>query len=169
MSSVHEDRAILEAHSPNAPVSRRVLLVPNPRTRRVRWSLLTCEDLGFASDQGHPDLWPAVIDRLAAAWGKNATALRRYLKDQYTGLPRGRVTRPGRYLILHGDDTPTADWLTMVIRRFRLEGSRYRVLFDEHERRLPYDRRRVECAQGISFGESPKSIWVKGWIDEEVR
>ena len=58
-----------------------------------------------------------MIDRLAVTWGKNATALRRYLKDHYTALPKGRVTRPDRYLILHGDDAPVADWLTVVIQQ----------------------------------------------------
>ena len=74
MSSVHEDQTILEAHSPNAPFHGGYYWFPAPAPDGVQWSLLTCEDLGFASDQGHPDLWPAVIDRLATAWGKNATA-----------------------------------------------------------------------------------------------
>ena len=96
---------------------------PAPGPDGVQWSLLTCEDLGFASDQGHPDLWPAVIDRLAITWGKNATALRRHLKDYYRRTPTGPCHQAGRYLILHGDDAPVADWLTIVIRRFRLERS----------------------------------------------
>ena len=149
MTSSNQDRAIREDARSAAPVHGGYYWFPTPGSGGVGWSLLTCEDLGFASDQGHPDLWPAVIDRLAVAWGKNATALRRHLKDHYTALPRGRVTRPDRYLILHGDDAPVADWLTVVIRSFLLQRVRYRVVFDEHERRLPDDRRRVERALGI--------------------
>jgi len=149
MTSSHEDRAIRKDHRSIAPVYGGYYWYPTPGPDGVQWSLLTCEDLGFASDQGHPDLWPAVIDRLAVTWGKNATALRRHLKDYYSALPRGRVTRPDRYLILHGDDSPVADWLTVVIRSFRLQRVRYRVVFDEHERRLPDDCRRLQGALGI--------------------
>jgi hypothetical protein len=149
MSSDDEDQAIPEVHRPIGPLCGGYYWFPTPGPEGVRWSLLTCEDLGFASDQGHPDLWPAVIDRLAVTWGKNATALRRHLKDYYSALPRGRVTRPDRYLILHGDDASVADWLTVVIRSFRLQRVRYRVVFDEHERRLPDDCRRLQGALGI--------------------
>jgi hypothetical protein len=60
------------------------------------WSILTCHELGFDSEVGHVDLWPAVVARLAAAWRRDAGTLRRRLIDRYTGLPRGRVTRRGR-------------------------------------------------------------------------
>jgi hypothetical protein len=113
--------------------------------------VLTCEDLGFAPDDGHTDLWPAVIDHLAVTWGKNITALRRHLDGHYTGLPRGRVTRLGRCLIMHGEDAPVADWLPMVVRSFRLERVRHRAVYDEHERRLPDDRRRLHAVLGTSI------------------
>ena len=34
----------------------------------VEWSVLSCHDLGFGPDEGHYDMWPSVIDRLATAW-----------------------------------------------------------------------------------------------------
>lgn len=157
MSSHHEDQPKLEEHRPIVPLYGGYYWFPTPGPGGVRWELLTCEDLGFASDDDHFELWLPVLARLATAWGKNASVLRRSLNSHYAGLPRGRLTRPDRYLILHGDDAPVPDWLTIVIRHFRLEGSPYQVLFDEHERRLPEDRRKVERALGISVGGPPRS------------
>ena len=93
-----------------------------------------------------------MVDRLAAAWGRDAGTLRRRLIDRYTGLPRGRVTRPGRtVLVLHGDDAPVADWREKLIQRYRLGGRPHRFLFDEHERMLPGDPQRVEEALGFRY------------------
>jgi hypothetical protein len=89
---------------------------------------------------GHLDLWTLVIDRLAQAWRKDGRLLKKRLWNHYTGLPRGRVTRPGNvYLILHGNDSPIGAWKQAVIRGFDLEGQRVRPLFDEHEQQLPDD------------------------------
>jgi hypothetical protein len=68
---------------------------PTPTVGGATWAVLTCHDLGFDAEVGHVDLWPAVVERLAAVWGRDARTLRRRLIDRYTGLPRGRVTRPG--------------------------------------------------------------------------
>jgi hypothetical protein len=55
------------------------------------------------------------------------------------------VTRPGRgYLVLHGDDAPVLDWEVCVVRRFHLEGSRFTVVYDEHERMLSGDPHEIE-------------------------
>jgi len=114
--------------------------------------VLTCHDLGFDPEVGHVDLWAAVVDRLAGAWGRDAGGLRRRLADRYTGLPRGRVTRPGKtVLVLHGDDAPVADWSGRLIECFRLGGRSHRFLYDEHERRLPGDTERVEEALGFRY------------------
>lgn len=119
----------------------------------MTWDVISCHELGLDAEIGHDDLWPAVIERLAAAWDKDARALQRLLKDRYYGLPRGRVTRPGgRFLILHGADSPTSDWLERVIRRFDLDRRSVKVLFDEHETMMAADQKRVMTALGISFG-----------------
>src|SRR3954466_11942156 len=125
---------------------------PSPLDVRTAWAVLTCHDLGFDPEVGHVDLWPAVVERLAAAWGRDAGGLRRRLVGRYTGLPRGRVTRPGRiFLILHGDDAPVADWREKLAEGYRLAGYAHRFLFDEHERMLPGDPERVEEALGFRY------------------
>ncbi|MFO0887733.1 MAG: hypothetical protein U0790_01160 [Isosphaeraceae bacterium] len=125
---------------------------PSPLDGRTAWAVLTCHDLGFDAEVGHVDLWPAVVDRLAAAWGRDARTLRRQLGDRYTGLPRGRVTRPGRtVLVLHGDDAPVPDWREKLVEACRLGGRAHRFLFDEHERRLPGDPEGVEEVLGFRY------------------
>lgn len=117
---------------------------PTPTEDGTTWAVLTCHDLGFDSEVGHVDLWPVVLDHLAAAWGRDAGTLRRQLMDRYTGLPRGRVTRPWKtVLVLHGDDAPVIDWRERLVDGFRLGGRPHRFLFDEHERMLTCDPKRV--------------------------
>jgi hypothetical protein len=121
----------------------------------VEWSVLSCHDLGFGPDEGHYDMWPSVIDRLATAWGRDPVQLRRRLAKHCYGLPRGRVTRPGRrYLHLHGADAPVADWLERVGRRFGLAGRSVELFIDEHERTFSEDRRAVNHEFGLSVGRS---------------
>jgi hypothetical protein len=96
---------------------------------------------------------PSVIDRLAAAWGRYPVQLRRRLAKRCYGLPRGRVTRPGRlYLLLHGADAPVANWLGRVVRRFRLDRHSLKLLSDEHEQTFTGDRRAVNDEFGLSVG-----------------
>src|SRR5690242_4328870 len=109
--------------------------LPTPTQGGVAWAVLTCHDLSQGPEVGHVDLWPAVVDRLAFAWGREARTLRRLLSDRYTGLPRGRFTRPRRtYLVLHGDDAPVAHWREQLLAAFGLGGRSHQFLFDEHER-----------------------------------
>lgn len=94
---------------------------PSPLDDRTAWAVLTCHDLGFNPEAGHVDLWTAVVDRLAVAWERDAGGLRRRLVGRYTGLARGRVTRPGKtVLVLHGDDAPVFDWRERLTENFRL-------------------------------------------------
>ncbi|AMV40191.1 hypothetical protein [Planctomyces sp. SH-PL62] len=126
---------------------------PSPAGGVMSWAVVTCHDLGFDAEVGHVDLWPAVLDRLAMTWGRDAGGLRRRLIDRYTGLPRGRVTRPGKsILVLHGDDAPVSDWRERLAERYRLGGRAHRFLYDEHERRLPGDPEWVEEALGVRHG-----------------
>lgn len=127
------------------------LPIPDPDAGGIIWSVVTCRDLGCSPDAGHDaDLWPRLIDRLATRWGKDAQDFRRRLRQSYTGLPRGRVTRPERvFLVLHGDDSPDAGWLEMVIGAFSLGGRRVKPLFDEHETRILGHPQAVENALGL--------------------
>jgi hypothetical protein len=130
--------------------------LPSPVDGSPSWDVVTCHRLGFDADAGHVEMWDAVIDRLAAAWGKDVAVLGRLLRDRPYGLSRGRVTRPGRrFLVLHGGDSPRPDWLVPVLLAFDLERRDVRVLCDEHERTLDDDRIIVTKALGIRLPPIP--------------
>ena len=138
------------------PASGGYYWLPRPVGGPVAWVVVTCHDLGHNAGHSHRELWPTLVRLLAGAWGLGADELGRLLGDRYYGLPRGRVTRPGaKWLILHGEDAPVANWLPQVIAAFQLEGRPIRVLSDEHERTLSDDRWRVEEALGIAIGGQP--------------
>ncbi len=125
--------------------------LPTPGDDSPAWNVVTCHELGFDAEAGHVEFWDAVIERLATAWGKDVKVLRGLLRNCSYGLPRGRVTRPGRrFLVLHGDDWPRPDGLERVMVAFGLDRRLVRALFDEHERTLEEDRRRLARALGIS-------------------
>jgi hypothetical protein len=133
----------------------------------LSWDVLTCHDLAFDAEVGHVDMWPTVVDRLAAAWGRAACGFRRQLIGRYTGLPRGRITRPGRtVLILHGDDAPAADWREKLIEGYGLGARSHRFLFDEHERMLPGDPEQVE--ESLRHPLNPASLIAAtpGWCGQ---
>lgn len=124
--------------------------LPSPGDGSPTWDVVTCHDLGFDEEDGHVEFWHAVIDRLATAWGKDVAVLRRLLRNCPYGLPRGRVTRPGRrFLVLHGDDWPRPDGLERVLVAFRLDRRLVRPLSDEHERMMDGDRMQLLRALGI--------------------
>jgi hypothetical protein len=132
------------------PLSGGYYWFPTRDHGSVTWEVLTCHELGFDAEVGHIHLWPSALDRLSAALGQDPRVLRLLLGRHYTGLPRGRVTRPrGRFLVCHGNNAPVRDWLPRVIRRFDLDPRTVRDEFDEHETRLPEDRSRVDEVLGI--------------------
>ena len=115
---------------------------PTPAIGSVTWQVLTCHELGCDAEVGHVDLWTLVIDRLATVWRRDGRLIKKHLKNNYTGLPRGRLTHvKNQFMIFHGKDSPVSDWVPMVVRKFDLNRRSVRVLFDEHERMLPEDRR----------------------------
>jgi hypothetical protein len=143
----------MDRHPTETPPHPRIgayYWLPIPPIRSLGWRVLTCHDLGFDEDHGHPKIWPAVIPHLAVIWGRDPRAMRRRLGKHCYGLPRGRVTRPEKkaYLILHGDDSPIDDWTDAVIRSFNLRGRSVKPLFDEHEQRLPVDVRALAPVLG---------------------
>ena len=86
---------------------------------------------------------------LAAAWGKDAQTLKRRLALSYTGLPRGRVTRPDKtFLVLHGKDSPVRGFEEMVVASFGHSGRKVKFIFDEHETQLPGHSRTLEAILG---------------------
>lgn len=125
--------------------------LPSPGEKALAWDVVTCHDLGRDATFGHVELWPAVVGRLALAWGLDERPLRRRLKDQCYGLPRGRVTHPqGKWLLLHGADSPRPDWLVQVCTRFDLDQRSVKVLFDKHETTFAEHRWAVRDALGLT-------------------
>ncbi len=124
--------------------------LPTPSPEGITWSVVSCRDLGCGADAGHDaDLWPRLMVPLAATWGKDAQILKKKLALSYTGLPRGRVTRPDRtFLVLHGKDSPIPMWEPLVIERFRLSGRQVKFIYDEHETQLPGHSRTLEAMLG---------------------
>jgi hypothetical protein len=123
---------------------------PTPTNDEITWSVVTCQNLGCKPDDGHDaELWPRLLVCLAEVWGKNAQVLKRRLDLSYTGLPRGRVTRPDKtFLILHGNDAPIQAWEELVLEAFGLTGRRVRPLYDEHETQIPGHPQAVEASLG---------------------
>jgi len=129
--------------------------LPIPSPDGITWSVVTCRDLGCSADAGHDaDLWPRLMDPLAAAWGKDAQNLKKKLALSYTGLPRGRVTRPEKtFLVLHGKDSPIPMWEQLVIESFRLSGRKVKFIYDEHETMIPGHPQAVEVSLGFRLYE----------------
>ncbi len=135
----------------SVPLAGGYYWCPLPTSAGHTWELVTCHDLKVWDAISHRELWPYVLEYLAAAWGKDAEVLKRRLGDNYTGLPRGRITHPtSGYLIAHGEDAPVRDWLSIVKQRFRL--NRVKPLSDDHERMLREDLKAVEDALGVILG-----------------
>ena len=103
----------------NRPYHREALTgayywCPHPLPEGLICNLVTCHDVNVWDGISHREFWSYVLEHLAVAWGKDAKALKRRLRDHHTGLPRGRVTHPkSGYIVIHGDDAPVAvpDWL----------------------------------------------------------
>jgi hypothetical protein len=125
--------------------------LPTPSPDGITWSVVTCRDLGCGADAGHDaDLWPRLMVPLAATWGKDAQILKRSLALSYTGLPRGRVTRPDKtFLVLHGEDSPVHMWQELVTEGFCLTKRKLKFLFDQHETMIPGHPRAVEASLGL--------------------
>ena len=139
------------------PLTGAYYWLPVPAAGAIFWELVACHDLERGGLAGHRALWPAVLERLAVAWDLDAARLVRDELGRYAGLPRGRVSRWGRrHYVNHGGDTPRADGIAVVRRRFHLDdgdrGARLVVALDDHERMLPGDLRAVQRALGCDLG-----------------
>jgi len=148
-------------HHPNETLPRprtgAYYWVPIPPVQSLTWRILTCHDLGFDGDTGHPKVWASVIPYLVTAWGRDPRAMTRRLALHCYSLPRGRVTRlKNVYLLYHGSDSPipAPDWTKAVVDAFGLQGRRIRPLFDEHEQRLPDDIRALARVLGSFLADS---------------
>lgn len=133
---------------------------PRPAEGGPSWTILTSHDAGLPAETGHARLWHWLLIQLATTWGRDGVALGRRLGLYYTGLPRGRVTRPGKKsLILHGNDSPISGWDSLVIERFQLAGRKVKFLFDEHETQISGHPEAFTTATEIPL---PERIPTKG-------
>lgn len=139
-------------HHHASPLTGAYYWVPSPVPDGVAWNLTTCHDLGVWDGIAHREFWPYVLDVLAAAWGKDANFINDRLREHHTGLPRGRIVHPkSGYVVIHGGDAPTPDWLDLVKSRFRLTGVEAAPEFTEHEKMLGDDPGKLQEALGVSF------------------
>ena len=157
------------------PLTGAYFWCPRPAPTGLEWELITCHDLkkwsgishhefwpriversaaAWGKDAGsHHELWPHIVERSAAAWGKDAETLKRRLAEHHTGLPRGRINhRRPDYVLLHGDDAPVTDWPPRIIDRFRLGDVVLEVEKTTHLTMAPRDLAAVEEALGVSLG-----------------
>ncbi len=133
-----EDKPAAEITKKLAPLNGAWYWVPQPSEGSHSWTILTCHDAGMSEEEGHTELWPWVLVQMAAAWGRDAVSLKRQLGLYYTGLPRGRVSRPEKIsFILHGNDAPVEPWRDILVERFQLSGRKTKVIFDEDETQIP--------------------------------
>jgi hypothetical protein len=52
------------------PMAGGYYWLPTPGHPSVALDVVTCHQLGFDTEFGHVEMWNAVLDRLAAAWGQ---------------------------------------------------------------------------------------------------
>lgn len=141
-----------------SPVTGAYFWLPRPVPDGIVWDLVTCHDLNVWDGVSHREFWPYVLEHLAAAWGKDAKALNRRLRDHHTGLPRGRIVHPkSGYVVIHGDDAPVPDWLNLVKGRFGLIDFEVTPEFTEHERMIGDDPEVLRKALGIPMALNSES------------
>lgn len=122
------------------------------------WELDIYYDDEFGGNTQHIDMWPKyVVDRLAVLWNKDPHKLRRQIKNNYTGLPRGRVGRAmGKYVVSHGEDVPVRNGMKKVVNAFNLSSlmrdGKVHVSPDIHENMTAGDPEAVQRALGVDLG-----------------
>lgn len=153
----HDRRIILESRNPQ---SGAYWFIPLPDGK---WDIETFYDSQF-EDTPHDQMWSRyVVERLATIWGKDHNWLRRVIGDNYTGLPRGRVSKVNHdagigYTIVHGDDFPKGCSITGVLNAFNLRAFQrahpdlVNIYKDHHETMISGDPRRVQKALGVDLG-----------------
>ena len=132
--------------------------LPRPSGKKIEWEVTPFYDEDFDSPAMHYHHWRQFVIILANAWRKEPDRLYARVRNNYTGLPRGRVSRlhggVATYGLLHGDDSPGN--LSQVMQKFRLgpykTAGKLKVAWDEHERVMADDARAVQAALGVDLG-----------------
>ena len=124
--------------------------LPEPSNGGIAWAVLTCHDLGLGPEVGHVDLWPAVVERLAATGAGMRGRCGGPWPTATRACPGGGSPGRGGPTSSCTATTPRSpDWEERLLAAFRLGGRPYRLLLDEHERMLPGDPERIEEALGV--------------------
>jgi len=73
--------------------------------------MMSCHDLGLLPDVGHTDIWPSVVDRLEATWGRDAgIAVPTPARTQHGSVEAAGYLAGRAFLVLHTDDTLISHW-----------------------------------------------------------
>ena len=150
------NKVILES---KVPQSGAYWWVPKPDGS---WELDVYYDSDFKDNTMHDKMWRYVVDKLAVYWEKDQEKLLRRLKDNYTGLPRGRVGRAGKWVVSHGDDAPVPNGIGKVLSAFNLisleKAGKVMVAPDVHESMMVGDPEAVQKALGKDLGLRGKEL-----------
>jgi hypothetical protein len=109
----------------------------------------------YPNDNDHTTVWPEVLEYLGHKWGKDSNVLKRRLGDNYTALPRGRVTRTKvrgviTYNLMMGNDSPIP--VDGIKRAFNLQEANVRVIYDVHENMAFGDPEELQRVLGQDLG-----------------
>lgn len=117
------------------------------------WELLPFYKKDYGAAILHYNVWPEALEMLAAWWGRSMGAFSR-LREEYAGVPRGRIVKMRQgFGLAHGGDTPGGSLgLRKVIRAFRLQDVRVTEYVDEHERMIPGQPEAIADALQIKTG-----------------
>lgn len=124
-------------------------------TRTRDWRIVTFYEADYPNDNDHTTVWPEVLEYLGHKWGKDSNVLKRQLGDNYTALPRGRVTRTKTrgmvtYNLMLGKDSPIA--VDGIKRAFNLQEANVRVIYDVHENMAFGDPEELQRVLGQDLG-----------------
>ncbi len=157
------NKIILES---KVPQSGAYWWIPKPDGT---WELDPYYDSDFRGNTMHDKMWKYVVEKLAIYWNKEPQKLLRRLRDNYAGLPRGRIGKIGvsRYglggwVVSHGDDAPIPDGLNKVLSAFNLiainKAGKVKIAPDDHEQMMEGDPEAVQQAIGKDLGLKGASI-----------
>lgn len=141
------------------------------KSGKIFWTLQTFFDRDFPAHDNieldHATIWKQWAGTIL---GKNDPDESKAIRNNYSGIPRGRVTvarersypgGPSRkvFYILHGNDSPFADIKTskLIASNFHLPDGSWKFVYDNHERMIRSDIQAVQRHLGINLGLTPKA------------
>jgi hypothetical protein len=104
-------------------------------------------------DTRHERVWNMfVIPYLSELWDFDIKSMRRKLKDCFTGLPRGMVSKneEGKFVIYHGGDFIKRGWENKILKTFNIKKKAYEFVIVDHMRTTSKDEMVVRNTLSIS-------------------